>query len=197
MLVGVFFFAGASALARHLSPVTSRLSTADAMLAVLVLTLFVLNGISPYLGLKTEFSFAMFSNLRDDPWRHLLIADRWRPFRASHYVRISDVRGLPEAVSGDGAYALVVHLLSQSDRYRYSPYLLREGVHLLLKRPAPDLALTVHDNGREVPFTEWGGSATRFGNLPLVLFPFVMPLDEETTHSEQGSVPGSSERQLF
>ncbi|MFG1680734.1 hypothetical protein ACGFNP_11240 [Nonomuraea sp. NPDC049269] len=34
--------------------------------------LFAMNGLAPYFGLKTEFSFAMFSNLRLDRWTHWL-----------------------------------------------------------------------------------------------------------------------------
>ena len=39
----------------------------------LVLALYAANGLGPYLGLKTEFSMAMFSNLRCRGWNHLLL----------------------------------------------------------------------------------------------------------------------------
>lgn len=44
--------------------------------------LLFFNGLSPYLGLKTESSFAMFSNLRTEGSRsnHLLIGDKWQIF---------------------------------------------------------------------------------------------------------------------
>src|SRR5262249_9373608 len=42
----------------------------------------IFNGISPYLGLKTESSFAMFSNLRTEGGKsnHLLIPNSWQLF---------------------------------------------------------------------------------------------------------------------
>ncbi len=44
--------------------------------------LLVVNGLSPYLGLKTDSSFEMFSNLRTEPgaWNHLLIPESARLF---------------------------------------------------------------------------------------------------------------------
>jgi len=44
--------------------------------------LLVVNGLSPYLGLKTESSFEMFSNLRTEPgaWNHLLVPEAARVF---------------------------------------------------------------------------------------------------------------------
>jgi hypothetical protein len=43
---------------------------------------FIVNGMSPYLGLKFDFSLAMFSNLRPDRWAHYVIARplfEWSP----------------------------------------------------------------------------------------------------------------------
>ncbi|MGI8624212.1 MAG: hypothetical protein ACR2NB_12190, partial [Solirubrobacteraceae bacterium] len=58
----------------------------------------VLNAASPYLGLKTEATFAMFSNLQTEPghWNHLLLPERLRIFDAQddlvRIVRSSDPR---------------------------------------------------------------------------------------------------------
>lgn len=82
--------------------------------------LVVANSLSPYLGLKTESSFTMFSNLYTEhgSWNHLLIPEAVRVF---HYqdqlIRVTDSndRGL-EAMTGDGAqlvrYELERHLRS-------------------------------------------------------------------------------------
>ena len=62
-----------------------------------ILTLaYLVNGLGPYLGLKTNFSFAMFSNLRPIPWGHLLWRASWRPLQFARYVRIETIHGLPE-----------------------------------------------------------------------------------------------------
>lgn len=44
--------------------------------------LLIVNGLSPYLGLKTDSSFEMFSNLRTEPgaWNHLLVPETARLF---------------------------------------------------------------------------------------------------------------------
>lgn len=53
----------------------------DPVLAIMPLV-FVLNGVCPYLGLKTETSFAMYSNLRTEGGRsnHLLVPVEVAPF---------------------------------------------------------------------------------------------------------------------
>ena len=50
--------------------------------AVVASTLVALNGLSPYLGLGTEHSFAMFSNLRTEAgdWNHRLVPRAARVF---------------------------------------------------------------------------------------------------------------------
>ena len=54
---------------------------ADPVLAIVPLVIF-LNGATPYLGLKTETSYAMFSNLRTEAGRtnHLLVPAGHQPF---------------------------------------------------------------------------------------------------------------------
>lgn len=39
----------------------------------IIMTAFILNGIAPYLGIKLDFSLAMFSNIRMDNWCHFLV----------------------------------------------------------------------------------------------------------------------------
>ncbi len=50
----------------------------------LAAVLLVVNAASPYIGLKTEASFAMFSNLQTEPghWNHLLVPEAVRVFGA-------------------------------------------------------------------------------------------------------------------
>jgi hypothetical protein len=121
-------------LAFRKQPAQVSFSVAHWSLLLLPILVFV-NGTSPYLGLKTEFSFAMFSNLRDRPWRHVLVPDRLRPFRMRRYLRLAGVRGLPPPRELDADGALIVDLLSQFERYCYPPYFLRaiERAQLALK----------------------------------------------------------------
>jgi hypothetical protein len=51
---------------------------------VVVAAVLVVNAASPYVGLKTEATFAMFSNLQTEPghWNHLLVPEAVRVFGA-------------------------------------------------------------------------------------------------------------------
>lgn len=72
---------------------------------VLMLVLVLVNAASPYIGLKTRFSFTMFSNLQTEPdrWNHVVIPEAARIFGLQQglvrFVEISDPE-LAEAVSG-------------------------------------------------------------------------------------------------
>lgn len=65
---------------RGAAPGVRRLHPAYAV----ALALLAVNAASPYLGLKTETSFAMYSNLQTEPgfWNHLLVPDAVRVFGA-------------------------------------------------------------------------------------------------------------------
>lgn len=168
----------------------------------LVLGLFAFNGIGPYLGYKTEFSFAMFSNLRCDPWCHLLFPARWRPF-SSRYVRVDRIEGLPpeEELATDGAALLAWRTLSRPEAHRFQLYFLREAVRRLRQVVGRAPRLWVHFEGDPEIF-ELGrgdGSTTHLRILPVNLFPFTLPLDAGAPHSEQGTVLAErgGRRQLF
>jgi hypothetical protein len=64
-IVTAFFFATLRATTGEWPPAT-RLLRLSSPLYVVPILLLVLNGASPYLGFKTEHSFAMFSNLRTE-----------------------------------------------------------------------------------------------------------------------------------
>jgi hypothetical protein len=164
---------------------------------------FLANGLSPYLGLKTEFSFAMFSNLRCDPWRHLLVRDAWRPFRGWHYVEVERIEGLPqsEQVTEDPGALLALHVLSQSTTYRYSAYFFRKSLERLLSAD-PKARINVcysDESGRYELDTQDPSALSRLRRGPQMnLFPFVLPMDPDAPHTEQGSVvKGTGQRQLF
>jgi len=80
MLLAAFAPAMGSRGRRRSAPARGRLHPAFA----LALLLLALNAASPYLGLKTEASFAMFSNLQTEPghWNHVLLPEDLRIFGA-------------------------------------------------------------------------------------------------------------------
>ena len=65
------------------APAAGRIRDLRPGFAVLA-ALLVLNAAGPYLGLKTEASFAMFSNLQTEPghWNHVLVPEAVRVFGA-------------------------------------------------------------------------------------------------------------------
>jgi hypothetical protein len=178
-----------------------KLSQVDIAVLVAALTAFFFNGISPYLGNKTEFSFAMFSNLRIAPWTHLLVPEAWRVFRTPQYIEVHAIAGLPghDQIVGNSPAEICLHVLSQPDKYRYSRYFFREALRELYWAVDPHPLISLH-------YTELGRSQRANVSHPHVLgrclrvsrFPFVMPKDHRARHSEQGALPGdSTDRQLF
>ena len=161
--------------------------------------LFAFNGIGPYLGLKTEFSFSMFSNLRHEPWTHLFFPGEWRPFDCSDYVRIVEVRGLRSRdEGGDSDVDLILHVLAHHREFACSRRFLLEGVRRLSRGPMEDARLEVDYLDRDGTLrTASAAAAEKAGSITL--FPFLMPLDPERPHSEQGSVLATSSqgRRLF
>lgn len=120
-------------------PLWSGLPPGGARVAVLALLLgaFVVNCVSPYLGLKTEFSLAMFSNLRPAPWCHLVLPRPLRAFSGARYVVIDDVEGLvAPGAAPDAATARALSVLAAWRRVRYSTYLFGEVVEHVTRTAA-------------------------------------------------------------
>jgi hypothetical protein len=181
----------------------STLDRPEQLLLLFFLLAFSVNGLSPYLGLKTEFSFAMFSNLRYEPWRHLLYPSSWRPFNLSSYVEIKRLEGLPDSnqVRETSATKMVLFLLSQAESYRFSSYFFRESIRLICRaaETPPRIHVVFIERGKRFEIDDFDG---RFDNgwltsLRVSLFPFMMPLDPDAPHSEQGTVRKQDERQMF
>ena len=155
--------------------------------------LYLLNGLGPYLGLKTNFSFAMFSNLRPDPWRHLLLRASGRPFNLARYIRIETIEGLPEAPPGlqgerGEMPALVLEYLGQPEKWQYSSYFFHEGLHLLCRtaQTPPVIRIVYTENGCRHVAEDYARDAALSPPRPLRLglFPFVLPLDPATRHCD-------------
>jgi len=122
---------------------------AQRTLLLILAAAYLLNGLGPYLGLKTNFSFVMFSNLRPAPWRHLLWRAEWRPLDLVHYIRIETVQGLPEVTEerwGD-AMKPILERLGQPDWWQYSDYFFHEGLRLLCRAAQPPIIRIVYTEG--------------------------------------------------
>ena len=198
MLMGAFFLIRSEPVDRV---VWSSLDQPEQLLLIFFLLAFSLNGLSPYLGLKTEFSFAMFSNLRHEPWRHLLYPASWRPFDLCSYVKIERLEGLPAIKKETSATKMVLLLLSEAESYRFSSYFFRESIRLI--RRAAETPTKIHvvftERGKHFEIDDFDGNFNNgwLTRLPVNLFPFMMPLDPYAPHSEQGTVRKQGERQMF
>src|SRR5919108_5312433 len=103
--------------------------------------LFALNGAAPYLGLKTAYSFAMFSNLRPDAWDHLVVRRPARAF-ATTYVHVAGIDGLPPlaAFEDDPQLRRIVSELHLWRHRRYTPHFLAEARRVLAAEGLADVS---------------------------------------------------------
>jgi hypothetical protein len=201
-LTGCFLYAAVVALqAPDSALLWHTLDQDQRTLLYIILAAFFFNGLGPYLGYKTEFSFAMFSNLRLAPWTHLLIPASVRLFRRSQYVEVKRIEGLPsmEEVKGNRAAELAIFVLSKPLEYYYSRYFFRDALRVLnaFVSPAAPIFVAYVERGHYREVRGFDAACLGFC-LPVNRYPFVMPRDPDARHSEQGSlVPTPERRQLF
>jgi hypothetical protein len=149
---------------------------------------YLLNGLSPYLGLKTEFSLAMFSNLRPQPWRHFIVPAPWRPYPAANYIRVERIEGLPERGRHKGGWMadLVLTCLLKPEQWQYSAYFFHEGLKLVCRSagPTPVIQVVYVERGERHEVTDYAremaGRPPHY--LRATLFPYRLPLDPSTPH---------------
>jgi hypothetical protein len=93
---GLVAFAVAVARRRHGDRAVGRVRALRPVYAAVALVL-VVNAASPYVGLKTEASFAMFSNLQTEPghWNHLVVPEAVRVFGAQDELVRLDASNAP------------------------------------------------------------------------------------------------------
>ena len=159
-------------------------------LLILLTTAYLLNGLGPYLGLKTNFSFAMFSNLRPYPWSHLLWRAEWRPLHLARYIRIETIEGLPEVCEGTWAEVLTLirEALGQPERWQYTDYFFHEGLRLLCRMtPVPPVIRIIYtEGGRRYEVQDYARMTAahppRYRRLAL--FPYILPLDPGVRHCD-------------
>jgi hypothetical protein len=149
---------------------------------------FLFNGLGPYLGLKTEFSLAMFSNLRHEPWCHLLFSAAWRPFDLSSYVQVERIEGLPERGKHKGGWMadLVLTCLMKPEQWQYSSYFFHEGLRLICRSagPPPVIRVVYVERGERHEVADYARevSACPPYYLRATLFPYKLPRDPSIPH---------------
>jgi hypothetical protein len=134
--------------------------------------LFLLNGLTPYLGHKTAFSFAMFSNIRPDNWTHIVVRRPLKAF-AAHYFLIESFENLPTmATVSDTPLArrALADLLMFRDRKYSFPFLAA------CIQAFPHLSITVRDEAGDIR-TLGSSDTTRSiaWRQRIVLFPLTLP----------------------
>ena len=159
-------------------------------LLLLVTAAYLFNGLGPYLGLKTNFSFAMFSNLRPIPWQHHLWPANWRPFGLDHYVRIESIEGLPpitRQIYGDSAKT-ALEKLTQKEQWIYTEYFFHEALRLLCRTSStvPTIRVVYTKGDVRHEFRDYAAetSAAPPKYLRLSLFPYTLPLDPAVRHCD-------------
>ena len=94
---------------------SAKFGTGSAVFAIALAVLLV-NAASPYLGLKTRYSFTMFSNIQTEPgrWNHLIVPEAVRIFDAqAGLVRFDEI--------SDPNLAAEVAVYSGADRWIIGP----------------------------------------------------------------------------
>ncbi|CAA9510920.1 MAG: hypothetical protein AVDCRST_MAG85-2335 [uncultured Solirubrobacteraceae bacterium] len=148
--VGLLTFAVAVARrARSGSPAPGRVLRLRPVYAVAAALLLV-NAASPYVGLKTEASFAMFSNLQTEPghWNHVLLPEAVRVFGAQDELVRLEVAGAP----------------SLERRRRAGMLMVRAELERYLRRDPGASATYVLASD---PSQRWTSSAATLGTRPL------------------------------
>jgi hypothetical protein len=154
----------------------------------LVWALFMFNGLTPYLGIKTEFCLAMFSNLRHAPWRHLLVPAWLRPMSLARYVEVEALSGLPTAdeVVGDQTARLAIEQLSRWRSVQYSSYFFDEACRHLAAhgRSGRSVAASFSERGQRYVVSDYASWQPPPGFKPVSanLFPYVLPRDADEPH---------------
>jgi hypothetical protein len=168
--LAVFVFCEALRSFSHGGPSLDRAEPPQAIALLVVALLYFLNGAGPYLGVKTEFSLAMFSNLRHEPWDHLAFRGGWRPFRLARYVTVERLEGLPEPDDCPPHARAAAWWLREPERWRFSAYFLDECL-----RAFPSLRVVCGEH--RDPSAGAPSPALRMN-----LHPFVLPRDQSVPH---------------
>ena len=151
---------------------------------------FLLNGLCPYLGIKTNFSMAMFSNLRPDRWCHFVVPKSWRRFTLAAYVQVLHMEGLPDEGEQEewSDVDITLKAFKQWESLKFSMYFFHEGMRLLARTAGPEQRMRVVYSEGDVKndiqdyAAEVASHPPRY--LKLGLFPYTLPLDCGERHCD-------------
>src|SRR6185369_3081980 len=153
----------------------------DWLVLSVLLLLFALNALSPFYCSKTEFSLAMFSNLRPDRWSHFVVKQPDRQLRNNEYVEILRMHGIPklsDCYRASLTYKLVRAFTPYEGR-KYLKYYLVESIKNLENQLPPDFFVEFTDAKQEFRIS----SSTDLSILKhrkVCLVPAVIPSDPRT-----------------
>ena len=152
------------------------------VLSVLFL-LFALNALSPFYSSKTEFSLAMFSNVRPDRWSHFVVAQPHRRLRNNEYVEILRMQGIPK-LSNCSRASLTFKLVRAFERYetrKYLKYYLVESISNLQDQLSSDFFVELTDGKTHFRITSSADLST-MKHRKVCLMPAVIPTDPRTPY---------------
>lgn len=148
-----------------------------------LLMLFALNGLSPYYSSKTEFSLAMFSNLRPDRWSHFVFREPSRQKSKKEYVEIVRMHGMPELTRFPRAsmsYKLLRTFTPYQGR-KYLKYYLVESIRNLRAELPSDFLIEFTDGSSHFQISS-ASDASKLKHQKLCLMPAVIPKDAATPY---------------
>jgi hypothetical protein len=152
-------------------------------LVISVLLLFALNAASPFYSSKTEFSLAMFSNVRPDRWAHIVVKQPHRQLRNNEYVEILRMQGMPELSScsrASLAYKLVRAFKPYEGR-KYLKYYLVESITNLQDQLASDFFVELTDSKQHFRFSSLT-DLSRLKHRKVCLMPAVIASDPHSPY---------------
>jgi hypothetical protein len=134
----------------------SRPENVNWLVIAVLFSLFALNAASPFYSSKTEFSLAMFSNVRPDRRSHLAFRQaQGHSLGADEYVQIVKMHGMPElsdCARLSMGYRLVRSFIPYEKR-KYLKYYLVESLRNLQNQLAPDFYLELTDGSQDFGIT--------------------------------------------
>jgi hypothetical protein len=153
-----------------------------------ILILFIFNGICPYLGIKTEYSFAMFSNLRYDRIKITSPLGKLQRVDLAEYIIIERIEGLPEKGSHDGGWIVdyILMCFRFYDRQKYTRYFFYEGLQFIYKNSnkKKPIKITFIENGQRIQLEDYAKEMNQLrpNYQKIVLFPYKLPIDPYIPH---------------
>jgi hypothetical protein len=158
----------------------SLIPDAEVVPLALLAFLFGVNGLSPYLGVKSEFSFAMFSNLKPLSWSHLIVR---RPIRSmgGEYVVLHSVSGLPDDCL-DWTIAFLVLTFEQSDEQVFFSYFFFEAMKTLSRVAGRPIAAVFTWRGQRLATSDIAAFGRTARYAKFMAFPFRLPRDHSLPH---------------